>query len=215
MTPEPSFIFLKFVFSLPFFGIGLLLIISGIGLFQKKNWARRMGMFFAGLLEMASLLAGCGLTYLMSDIPSLDQTIFLLFLTIFICSILALLLALYMLQILGGPRMVHWTAGNTLRPVWVWQIFYAYLASIIGVIPAFLLLIRKPAMRILAQIYSILLMLMFAFLSIGFIFKINPENFSLVCLITPAVLFYTSLCIYTIRRLNKPEVRAYFENREN
>ena len=219
---------LGLAFYLPFLGVGLMLIISGIGLFRRKNWARRMGMLSAGLLEMASIVTAGLFVILNVEVKSTIG--FLMFALIFISNILALLLALYMLHILGGKRMVNWTGGTTIHPAWIWQIFAAYLCSILGIVPALLLLVRKPATRIVAQVYAIFLIfalpiarILAAAITSGLTmtFGDSPTGVS-SSTASPmgqllnglAVFFFIGLCIYTILYLNKPEVRAYFENRE-
>lgn len=213
-----------------FVGVGLIGVVAGIGLFWRKNWARRAGILFAGLLEGVSFATIFSLIGDMA-IRQIDESQIFAYITISGIGCAVILLALYLIQILGGERLANWMGATPIRPAGIWIIFVAYLVSIIGIIPAILLLVRKPAARVWAQSYAIFLFI--ALPIVGVIAATNMKYYRYswsadtggmydrgwnngsgqIVTILITILFW-ALSMLTIRYLSKPEIRAYYENKE-
>lgn len=174
------------------------------------NWARRAGILLAGLMEVVGLNA----CFFLFQIPNeiVPQIIAGLLGGVFV------LVSIFSIQALGSTRMVKWTKATRLRPAWIWIIFSAYMATFIGVIPAVFLLFPRPAARTLAQIYAGLLGIAILGIGINSVLGIHSPDTSLyligLCLTAGMIFFLLGLCVSAFVSLNKPEMRAYFENRE-
>lgn len=202
--------------------IGLLGVIAGIGLFSRKKWGRRMGMVFASFLEVAGLATSVGFIIYMGTNRIISDYYVYVNVLASLGGCLAMLLAIGFIHILGGKRMMAWMNESVTHPSGLWSIFMAYLATGIGILPAILILMRKPFARIGTQIYAILLIV--ALPIAGFIVAfemsvINVHNIIVNNIVgqlwtANAVIFFVILSSLAFRYLRSPEIRAYFENRE-
>ena len=203
-------------------GIGIVGLIAGIGLLKRKDWARITGMVFAGLLEFA----GFGIIYYLVGRMGLwgvsDWEMELNIYWMVACPI-AILFAFYLFQILGGQRMATWTGGDVIGPPGIWSIFVAYLTTVIGIPPAFLLLSQEKTSRVWAQSYAIFLLIALPIAGTLAAIPMKIHGWSTSDSLTNSTgqvltVFVTSLfmvlCWLAYRYLGKSEARAYFENRE-
>ena len=192
-----------FIYTVPiiFNPIGLMGITSGIGLFWHKEWARRIGLIFAGLLEITGFESIYSWFFIcLGTIGHKVQPDLNTFFGFFY-----ILIAIYLLKILSGCNLATRIGVTGTRPPAIWMIFFAYTSTIIGILPAIVLLTRKPVARSLAQAYTIFLMILFSI--IGLLFTADLPIF-----LWFVVFFLIMLCFLAFISLSKPDIRAFFEN---
>ncbi len=210
-------------------GIGILGLVAGIALFQRKDWARKTGLIFAGLLEFA----GFGFIYFMIGYMAIETLRFWETLELVLPGVaggsLAVLFAFHIFQTLGGPRFAELTGGKVSRPTDTWKISIAFFTTILGIIPASMLLSRKKSSRTWARVYAFFLMIALPILGfvaaadmiyswdffngsqIKYFYNTNIEGQIITAVV---VLFFIVLCVLALRALQKPEMRAHLDNRE-
>jgi serine/threonine protein kinase len=210
-------------------GLGL---VSGSGLIGRKNWARILGLVFGGAADILgiwmlvdkinpALLGALNFDFYYDPLSLGRLGILFIDLDIlFLC--LVVILSLYALYLLSGPRMAAFTNGKAIRPSGILGVAVTQASTIVGLLPAYFLLSRKRAARGWAMGYSVILAIFF--LAVGVrtemdLLTYRPATYYqswgvYVLWVAFESLFFVSLCILAIRTLRKPEVRAYFDRKE-
>jgi serine/threonine protein kinase len=196
---EKSMAYLLILFGLVtslMYGLGLPGLIAGIGLFWHKKWARKLGMIFAGMLEVIGIISViAGFVFIQNN----DSTGIILALFGFP----AFLLSLFFLETLGGKRIMAYTGGGASQPAGFWPIFIWYSATIFGLIPALLLLKHTSHARLWGFLY------LFIVLIVAVVFLTHSDAGDVI-----VGAFLIGLCVWAFFTLQSRRFREAYDGEE-